>query len=87
MTAGILTEGVLARDCCRNGFVNVLSRHTTTSICINENEARLTDDVRQYLLKVVHLLNNNKNKHAPAGQTHLRLLLELTDRVILAHST
>eukprot|EP00959_Pyramimonas_sp_CCMP1952_P023997 502930-Pyramimonas_sp.AAC.1 len=36
----------------RNGFVNVLSRHTTTSVVINENEARLVDDVRQYLLKL-----------------------------------
>mmetsp|Transcript_16994 Transcript_16994/g.32555 ORF Transcript_16994/g.32555 Transcript_16994/m.32555 type:complete len:196 (-) Transcript_16994:203-790(-) len=35
-----------------NGFVNVLSRHTTTAITINECEQRLIDDVRQYLPKV-----------------------------------
>ncbi|KAG2454198.1 hypothetical protein HYH02_001233 [Chlamydomonas schloesseri] len=31
------------------GSVNVLSRHTTTAVTINENEARLMDDVRQFL--------------------------------------
>jgi len=29
------------------GFVNVLSRHTTTAIAINEYETRLLDDIRQ----------------------------------------
>lgn len=29
------------------GFVNVLSRHTTTAIAINEAEDRLLDDIRQ----------------------------------------
>lgn len=29
------------------GFVNILSRHTTTAIAINECEARLLDDIRQ----------------------------------------
>lgn len=31
------------------GYVNLLSRHTTTAITINENETRLLDDVRQFL--------------------------------------
>lgn len=31
----------------QEGFVNVLSRHTTTAVTINENETRLMDDVRQ----------------------------------------
>lgn len=31
------------------GCVHVLSRHTTTGLAINENEARLMDDVRQFL--------------------------------------
>lgn len=35
-----------------NGFVNVLSRHTTTAVTINEYEGRLIDDVRQYLVKL-----------------------------------
>lgn len=35
-----------------NGCVNVLSRHTTTAVTINEMEGRLVDDVRQYLVKL-----------------------------------
>lgn len=31
------------------GFVNVLSRHTTTALTINENEPRLMDDTRAFL--------------------------------------
>ncbi|PNW78452.1 hypothetical protein CHLRE_09g396850v5 [Chlamydomonas reinhardtii] len=34
------------------GTVNVLSRHTTTAVTINENETRLMDDVRQFLSKL-----------------------------------
>eukprot|EP00639_Heterosigma_akashiwo_P000973 CAMPEP_0194582228 /NCGR_PEP_ID=MMETSP0292-20121207/15437_1 /TAXON_ID=39354 /ORGANISM="Heterosigma akashiwo, Strain CCMP2393" /LENGTH=160 /DNA_ID=CAMNT_0039436255 /DNA_START=174 /DNA_END=656 /DNA_ORIENTATION=- len=34
------------------GYVNVLSRHTTTAVTINEMEERLIDDVRQWLPKV-----------------------------------
>jgi hypothetical protein len=29
------------------GYVNVLSRHTTTAVAINEYETRLLDDIRQ----------------------------------------
>ena len=35
------------------GHVSILSRHTTTSITINEMESRLVDDARQFLLKLV----------------------------------
>lgn len=35
-----------------SGVVTVLSRHTTTGITINEMEARLVDDARQFLLKL-----------------------------------
>ena len=35
-----------------NGTVNVLSRHTTTAVTINEAEDRLMDDIRQYMLKL-----------------------------------
>jgi hypothetical protein len=31
----------------REGYVNVLSRHTTTAVTINEAEPRLMDDIRQ----------------------------------------
>lgn len=34
----------------QEGCVHVLSRHTTTAITINENEIRLMDDIRRFLL-------------------------------------
>jgi len=35
-----------------DGYVNVLSRHTTTAVTINEAEPRLMDDVRIFLKKL-----------------------------------
>jgi len=46
-------EGVLERSGVTNGAVNVISRHTTTALTINELEPRLVDDVRQFLAKLV----------------------------------
>lgn len=37
----------------RNGLVTVISRHTTTSLTINEWESRLADDIADSLLKLV----------------------------------
>lgn len=34
----------------KEGCVTVLSRHTTTAVTINENETRLLDDIRRFLL-------------------------------------
>eukprot|EP00238_Polyblepharides_amylifera_P003163 CAMPEP_0196591618 /NCGR_PEP_ID=MMETSP1081-20130531/70332_1 /TAXON_ID=36882 /ORGANISM="Pyramimonas amylifera, Strain CCMP720" /LENGTH=156 /DNA_ID=CAMNT_0041915033 /DNA_START=543 /DNA_END=1013 /DNA_ORIENTATION=+ len=45
-------SSLVAESNIRNGFVNVLSRHTTTSVTINENETLLMEDVRQYLAKL-----------------------------------
>ena len=36
----------------KSGFVNVISRHTTTAITINERESRLAQDVEDYFLKI-----------------------------------
>jgi len=36
----------------REGTVNVISQHTTTALTINEYEARLLDDVREFMLKL-----------------------------------
>lgn len=54
------------------GFVNVMSRHTTTAITINEMETRLVDDVRQFLPKLVsphepYLHNMMHLREAPEG--------------------
>lgn len=43
----------LAGSGIRNGFVTVTSRHTTTAIIINENEARLLDDVKAFLARLI----------------------------------
>jgi thiamine phosphate synthase YjbQ (UPF0047 family) len=36
----------------RNGFVYVVSRHTTKAMTINERESRLVRVVAEYLLKI-----------------------------------
>jgi len=52
----------------KEGCVNVLSRHTTTAITINENEPRLLDDVRRFLMKL-----------APPGEFYLHNDLHLRE--------
>jgi len=37
----------------QNGFVTVTSQHTTTAIAINENEARLIEDIRSFLTRLI----------------------------------
>lgn len=36
----------------KQGVVNVISRHTTTAVCINERESRLTRDMKEYFLSL-----------------------------------
>lgn len=43
---------VLEASGLRHGSVNVISRHTTTGITINEWESRLADDLKEWLLKI-----------------------------------
>jgi thiamine phosphate synthase YjbQ (UPF0047 family) len=37
----------------KNGVIHVISRHTTTAICINEREVRLARDIQEYFLSLV----------------------------------
>lgn len=37
----------------RTGFVVVTSQHTTTALAINENEARLVEDVKAFLKRLI----------------------------------
>jgi thiamine phosphate synthase YjbQ (UPF0047 family) len=46
-------EEVVSRSGCREGTVTVLSKHSTVSVCINEMESRLVDDVRLFFLGLV----------------------------------
>lgn len=45
------------------GFVTVTSQHTTTAIVINEDEARLREDVKRFLTRLIppgeHYLHND----------------------------
>jgi thiamine phosphate synthase YjbQ (UPF0047 family) len=36
----------------KNGVINIISRHTTTAITINERESRLAKDMEEYFLKL-----------------------------------
>lgn len=44
-------KSLLSSSGMRNGVVNVISRHTTTAITINEQESRLARDVEEFFLK------------------------------------
>ena len=45
-------EEIVSMSKIKSGSMTVLSKHTTTSIFINEYESRLQDDIRQYLGKL-----------------------------------
>lgn len=56
-----------------SGQINVISKHTTTSVIINELESRLVDDTRQYLLKLApdnypYLHNDLHLRSGPPGK-------------------
>jgi secondary thiamine-phosphate synthase enzyme len=46
-------QAAVARSGIKNGFVTVTSQHTTTAIAINENEARLIEDVKSFLNRLI----------------------------------
>ena len=46
-------ESCLANSGIRTGFVTITSRHTTTALTINENEARLLEDVKMFLTQLI----------------------------------
>lgn len=61
------------RDCLAesgigSGFVTVTSRHTTTALTINENEARLLEDVKAFFTRLV-----------PPGDRYLHNDIDLRD--------
>ncbi len=47
------TIKTLLKDCgMKHGSINVISRHTTTAITINERESRLAQDMEKYFLSL-----------------------------------
>lgn len=66
-------QAIVDKSGVTEGQVNVLSRHTTTAITINEMESRLVDDTRQYLLKLAppsypYLHNDLHLRSGPSGR-------------------
>ena len=45
-------KSVLQSSGMRNGVINIISRHTTTAITINERESRLARDMEKYFLSI-----------------------------------
>lgn len=62
---------LLSRSGMRNGVVNVISRHTTTAITINERESRLARDMEDYLLG---LAPPDERSHSDRRQRGVRYL-------------
>ena len=55
----------------KNGVVTVVSRHTTTALCINERESRLAQDMAEYFLQ---LAPPDERSSAAAAQENVRYL-------------
>lgn len=51
----------------KNGVINVISRHTTTAITINERESRLAQDMEQYFLELAPPDERSSAESAKAG--------------------
>lgn len=79
-------EGFLAAARLEAGWVNVQTRHTTTGICVNENEPRLRSDLVALLERLVprgagyahdalHLRPGVPPDERPNGHAHAKALL------------
>lgn len=83
---------VVARSGIRNGFVTVTSQHTTTAIVINEDEARLHEDVKDFLSRLIpphdrYLHNDIAQRDCPPDEpenahSHLAAMLLGSSEVI-----
>jgi len=72
----------LIKECgMREGFVNVISRHTTTAVMINEYESRLIKDLQSYFLKIAP--PDDKYLH---NEIHLRPETEEDKRRVLQNN-
>ena len=85
-------SGALSQSGIRNGFVTVTSQHTTTAIAINENEARLVEDVKTFLTRLIppgdrYLHNDIDQRDCPPDEpenahSHLAAMLLGSSEVI-----
>jgi secondary thiamine-phosphate synthase enzyme len=79
-------ESFLAAARLEAGWVNVQTRHTTTGICVNENEPRLVGDILAFLERLaprgagyahdeLHLRSDVARNERPNGHAHAKALL------------
>lgn len=69
-----LVRAELARSGVRNGLVTVTSKHTTTSVVVNEDETRLFSDLQRFLLRLAppgagYAHDDIALRHPPPGWT------------------
>jgi secondary thiamine-phosphate synthase enzyme len=89
-------EGFLRSAGLEAGWVNVQARHTTTGICVNENEPLLLSDVEALLERLaprgagyahdaLHLRPGVPSHERPNGHAHAKaLLLRTSDTLDVA---
>lgn len=86
-------EGFLKAACLEAGWVNVQTRHTTTGICVNENEPLLLADVLVLLERLaprgagyahdeLHLRPGVPPDERPNGHAHAKALLLRTAETV-----
>ncbi len=85
----------LAASGIRSGFIVVTSLHTATAVAINEYEARLVDDVKAFLNRLIpphdkYLHNDIHLRDCPPDEprnahSHLAAMLLGTSEVIPVH--
>ncbi len=85
----------LAATGIRSGFIVVTSQHTTTAVAINEFEARLVDDAKAFLRRLIpphnkYLHNDIHLRDCPPEEptnahSHLGAMLLGTSEVIPVH--
>ena len=85
-------QQAISKSGVSNGFVTVTSQHTTTAICINENEERLVDDIKVFLHRLIpptdkYLHNDIELRDCPPDEpenahSHLAAMLLGSSEVI-----
>ncbi len=85
----------LATTGIRSGFVVVTSQHTTTAVAVNEYEARLLEDVKAFLKRLIppedtYLHNDIHLRECPPDEprnahSHLAAMLLGSSEVIPVH--
>ncbi len=68
-------NSVANRSGIKDGIISVFSRHTTTGITVNENEAGLISDMEGVLEKLIPPLNYEHDRIDNNADSHLRSMI------------